>query len=151
MKITYIVPGTGGQFYCENCNRDVALIDALRKLGHNVALVPMYLPVKIGNTEIESDAPIFYGAVNIYLEQTVPIFRHFPGWFSQLLDSPSLLKWASNMSGTTRARRLGEMTLSMLRGEEGNQFKELDRLITWLSRKDYLGDVEFIEEYDPYR
>ena len=135
MKIAYIVPGTGGQFYCENCIRDVDLIEALRKLGHEVSLIPMYLPVRIGSAEIESDTPIFYGAVNIYLKQTVPLFRHSPDWLSRFFDSPSLLRWASNLSGSTRARGLGEMTLSMLRGEEGNQAAELDRLINYLKQE----------------
>ena len=140
MKIAYIVPGTGGQFYCENCIRDVDLIGALRKLGHEVSLIPMYLPIKIGSAEIESDTPIFYGAVNIYLKQTIPLFRRCPGWLSRLFDSPSLLRWVSNLSGSTRASGLGEMTLSMLKGEDGNQAAELDRLIHYL-KHDMRPDV----------
>jgi len=140
MKIAYVVPGIGGRFYCENCIRDVDLIEGLRNLGHEVSLIPMYLPIKIGSAKIEGDTPIFYGAVNIYLKQTVPLFRRSPGWLSRLFDSPSLLRWASNMSGSTHAGGLGEMTLSMLRGENGNQAAELDRLIHYL-KHDMRPDV----------
>jgi len=38
----------------------------------------------------------------------------------------------------TRAKDLGEMTVSMLRGEEGHQVKELDKLVDWLRE---LGDI----------
>ena len=36
----------------------------------------------------------------------------------------------------TDAAQLGEMTLSMLRGEEGRQAKELERLVSWLTSID---------------
>jgi glycosyltransferase involved in cell wall biosynthesis len=41
----------------------------------------------------------------------------------------------------TSARDLGETTLSMLRGEQGRQVKELDRLIEWLARDSEKPDV----------
>ncbi len=34
---------------------------------------------------------------------------------------------------STDATQLGDITVSMLRGEEGNQRKELDKLVYWLS------------------
>jgi glycosyltransferase involved in cell wall biosynthesis len=43
-----------------------------------------------------------------------------------------LLRLASGAAGKTRAADLGQLTLSMLRGEEGNQARELDDLIGWL-------------------
>jgi glycosyltransferase involved in cell wall biosynthesis len=46
-----------------------------------------------------------------------------------------LLKLAAGAAGETRARELGELTLSMLRGQEGNQARELDDLIRWLRRE----------------
>ena len=36
------------------------------------------------------------------------------------------------MASRTQAAELGEMTLSMLRGEEGNQVRELNELVAWL-------------------
>ena len=46
MRIVQITPGSGDNFYCENCLRDVALVRAMRNLGHDVLMVPMYLPLQ---------------------------------------------------------------------------------------------------------
>ena len=48
------------------------------------------------------------------------------------LDAPSLLKWASDHAAKTRPEEVGDLTLSMLRGEEGNQARELEELVAWL-------------------
>jgi len=43
-----------------------------------------------------------------------------------------LLKWAGSKAANTRPESLGDMTLSMLRGEEGFQARELDELVAWI-------------------
>ena len=50
MRIAQLTPGAGGGFYCENCLRDGALVRAMGKIGHDVVLVPMYLPTGIEST-----------------------------------------------------------------------------------------------------
>ena len=47
MKIVHIIPGSGGTFYCQNCMRDNELIKALKDNGHDVHMVPMYLPLNV--------------------------------------------------------------------------------------------------------
>jgi glycosyltransferase involved in cell wall biosynthesis len=42
------------------------------------------------------------------------------------------LRWAAGRAARTQAAELGDLTLSMLRGEEGHQVAELDTLISWL-------------------
>src|SRR5439155_15242449 len=76
--------------------------------------------------------PIFFSGINVYLEQKSPLFRAAPGWFHDLFTSRALLKLAAGKAAKTRAEDLGELTLSILRGEEGNQARELDELIKWL-------------------
>jgi glycosyltransferase involved in cell wall biosynthesis len=49
-----------------------------------------------------------------------------------VLSSPKLLKWAAGKAAKTKAEDVGELTLSMLRGEAGNQARELDGFIEWL-------------------
>ena len=132
MTIVHIAPGTGGAFYCQNCLRDSSIVTALRAMGHDVLVVPMYLPLLTDEPGLARDVPVFYGAVGVYLKQMCPFLSTLPGWIERLLDSPVLLKWASGKAGSTRARGLEEMTLSVLRGEEGRQAAELDKLITWL-------------------
>ncbi len=131
MNIIQITPGAGAM-YCGNCLRDNALVAALRKMGHDVLMVPLYLPLTLDEEDQSAGTPIFFGGINVYLEQKSALFRDAPGWFRDLLASPTLLKWASGKAARTRAADLGEITLSMLRGEEGNQRRALDELIAWL-------------------
>ncbi len=131
MNIVQITPGAGGM-YCGNCFRDNALVGALRAMSHNVLMVPLYLPMTLDEDDQSAGTRIFFGGVNVYLEQKSALFRHAPAWLHKLLDSPSLLKWASGKAAKTRAEDVADLTLSMLRGEEGNQARELDELIAWL-------------------
>lgn len=131
MRIIQITPGAGAGFYCENCLRDAALARELRRRGHDVHMVPLYLP-SIGE-EPAADTPIFFGGINVYLQQKSALFRHTPRWLDRLLDARPLLRWAGRRAGMVRPGDLGPPTLSMLRGEEGRQVKELDRLADWLA------------------
>jgi glycosyltransferase involved in cell wall biosynthesis len=69
------------------------------------------------------------------LEQHSALYRRAPGWLHHLLAAPGLLKLAAGPATRTRPEHLGPITLSMLRGEEGNQARELDELIGWLGRE----------------
>jgi len=126
MRIGQILPGSGGRFYCENCARDDSLARALRARGHEVVTGSLYLPTA-------DPAPVFYGAVNLYLRHRFPALRGAPAWVGQLLDAGPLLKLAGGLSGATAAAGLEELTLSMLRGEQGGQAAELERLVRWLA------------------
>lgn len=141
MKIVQISPGSGDNFYCENCLRDIALVREMRKLGHDVLMVPLYLPLHADKTEPVANAPIFFGGVNVYLQQKFALFRKTPRWIDKLFDSRKLLEWAGRKAGMTTARDLGETTISMLEGEEGRQVKELDRFVDWLQTEDGACDV----------
>ena len=141
MKIIQITPGSGDNFYCENCLRDQALLRTLQSQGHEIRMVPLYLPIKVDSPEVSMDAPIFYGGVNVYLQQKLGLFRKTPRWVDNVFDNRALLSRVSRMSGMTNSRDLGETTLSMLRGEDGYQAKELDRLVEWLSRDMEKPDV----------
>ena len=131
MRLVQITPGAGGM-YCGNCFRDNALVAELRRQGHETLMLPMYLPMTLDETSQSGDVPIFFSGINVYLEQKAPIFKHAPRWLRNLLSSPALLKVAAGKAAKTRASDLGDLTLSMLRGEEGNQARELDELVEWL-------------------
>ncbi len=133
MKIAHITPGTGGQFYCQNCFRDGSLLDSSKELGHEIHRVPMYLPLDLDHHTWDEGTPVFYGAVNVYLKEKSSLFRNVPSWVEHLFDSSPMLRLAARMSGSTRASGMEEMTLSMLKGEEGNQASELDRLAGYLA------------------
>ncbi|MHC4867234.1 MAG: glycosyltransferase family 4 protein, partial [Planctomycetota bacterium] len=143
-KIVQVVPGLGEQFYCENCVRDMALVKALRRLGHEVLMVPMYLPVTADEGERGVETPIFFGGINVYLQQKSRLFRRTPRWLDELFDSPWLLRWAGRRSSMTSSRDLAETTISMLQGREGRQVKELNRLLDWLAAEENRPDVVVI-------
>jgi len=131
MKILHIIPGSGGSFYCGNCLRDSKYVPALKALGHDVVKIPMYLPL-FANTEEENETPVFYGAVSIYLKQLYPFFRKAPEWVDNMLNAKPMLKLAAKYSGSTNAKGLEDMTISMLMGEEGQQSEELERMVDWI-------------------
>lgn len=135
MRIAYIVPGSGGTYYCENCFRDIMTIHGLRKAGHEVIMVPLYLPMIEDYHDKGLRSPIFFGAINIYLKQLFPFYRQVPRWAEKVFDSPFLLHLAAKQSGSTKAAKLEDMTISMLQGEKGNQADELETLINWLVHK----------------
>jgi glycosyltransferase involved in cell wall biosynthesis len=132
MNIIQIIPGSGGSFYCGNCLRDSKYVEALRKSGHQVVKVPMYLPLFADEHDI-TDIPIFYGAISTYLKQVYPVFRKAPKWFDRLLNSKPMMKLAASMAGSTRAKGLEDMTISMLLGEQGKQKDELEKMVTWIA------------------
>jgi glycosyltransferase involved in cell wall biosynthesis len=108
-------------------------------MGHEVIKIPMYLPL-FANEHDLGEVPVFYGAISIYLKQLYPVFEKAPKWFDTLLNSKPMLKLAAGMAGSTRAKGLSEMTISMLKGEHGHQHEELDRMIDWI-KIHYPADV----------
>jgi glycosyltransferase involved in cell wall biosynthesis len=132
VNILQITPGAGGMF-CGNCFRDNALVAALRKLGHRTFLVPLYLPMRLDEEDQSVGTPIFFSGINVYLDQKSALFRKAPGWLRNVLASPGLLKWAAGKAAKTRAEDVGDLTLSMLHGEEGNQARELEEFLNWLA------------------
>ena len=131
MRIVQITPGAG-KMYCGNCFRDNALVAALRKAGHEVTMVPLYLPLTLDEEDQSGDTPIFFNGVNVFLEQQSSFYRNAPRWLHKLVGSERMLNWAANQVGKTKAEEVGELAISMLNGEEGNQARELEELIDWL-------------------
>jgi glycosyltransferase involved in cell wall biosynthesis len=127
MRLLQLTAGTGS-FHCGTCLRDAALVEALRALGHDALLAPLYLPLVL---EGGLDArPVHLGGINAYLAHALrlPLPRFLQDW----LDSPRLLAWAARRGEMTQARSLGALTVAMLRGEEGDQRREVAKLLGWL-------------------
>jgi glycosyltransferase involved in cell wall biosynthesis len=130
VKIAYIAAGAAGM-YCGSCLHDNTLAAALQSAGHEVALLPTYTPLRTDEPDV-SLGRVFYGALNVYLQQKSALFRHTPAALDRLLDRPALLGQVGRLAGATDAHELGALTLSVLRGEDGRQAKELAKLIDWL-------------------
>lgn len=128
MRIVQLIPGTGS-FYCGSCLRDNALGHALRRLGHEVRLVPLYLPFVLEEHQPEEQAPVHLGGINMYLQHKSALAGRLPAWLRRTLDAPGLLRWVARRSNMTGAAELGELTISTLRGLEGRQAEEVRRLV----------------------
>ena len=134
VNLIQITPGAGGM-YCGNCFRDNTLVAELRRQGHDTLLVPLYLPLTLDEAPTHAGSPTFFGGINVYLSQKSRLHQRAPRWFRRFFDSPKLLKWAADKAAKTRAEDVGELTVSMLRGEAGHQNRELSELIDWLKTR----------------
>ena len=130
MKILFVTAGAAGM-YCGSCLRDNALATELKARGHDVILVPLYTPTLTDEPNV-SENRVFFGGISVYLQQRAGFFRWAPRLLDRLLDSPWLISAASSGSISTDPRSLGELTISMLKGEEGFQRREFEKLLEWL-------------------
>jgi len=133
MNLAFLTPGTGS-YYCGACMRDNALAKSLLAAGHRVSLLPMYLPLQLDEEVLpQAHKPIFFGGINVYLQQNVTLFRHTPRWLDNFLNHSGLLRSAARRSHMTSAQTHGAMALAMLRIEGSRFGKELNKLIDWLA------------------
>ena len=119
--------------YCGSCLRDNAMATELLARGHDVLLLPVYTPTHTDEPNV-SDDHVALGGISAYLEQYVPVFRKTPAWLDRLWDSKAALNLASRKSISVNPKMLGEMTVSVLRGEDGFQRKEIHKLIEWVKQ-----------------
>ena len=117
--------------YCGSCLRDNAMATELIARGHDVMLLPVYTPTFTDEPNVSRDHVVL-GGISAYLEQYVPVFRKTPRWLDRLWDSKTVLSLASRRSISTDPQMLGEMTVSVLKGENAFQRKEIDKLLEWL-------------------
>lgn len=129
-KVVYITAGAGGM-YCGSCIRDNSLVTGLEELGWDTLLLPLYTPIRTDEEDHSVDQ-VFFGGINVYLQQKIPLFRHLPNFLDRWLDNPKLIKRVASKSMSVSAADLGAMTLSMVKGEHGYQKKEVGRLVHWL-------------------
>ncbi len=130
MKIVAFTAGAG-PMYCGSCIRDNALAAEIKSQGHDLILLPIYTPTLTDEANVSEDK-VFCGGISVYLEQHSALFRKTPSLLDSLWDSSWALKLAARRSIAVNPRLLGEMTVSMLRGEEGFQRKEIQKLTNWL-------------------
>ena len=124
--------------YCGSCLRDNRLAATLIAQGRDVSLVPLYTPIRTDEPDV-SEGRVYFGGVNVYLQQRFRLFRMLPNWATRVFDATSLLRWAGRFAGSTSPEQLGPLTVSMLKGENGAQRRELDRLIGGL--REFAPDI----------
>ena len=121
--------------YCGACMRDTALVHEMVAREQDVLMLPLYTPLKRDDDFQLPESRIFYGGINVYLQQISLFFQHMPIYVDRIFDHPALLKLASQFAVQTNPSELGPMTVSMLAGRDGKQWKELHKLIVYLKRQ----------------
>lgn len=130
MNISILAAGAGGM-YCGSCMRDSALAHGLRNIGHVVTLIPLYTPLR-NERDVTTTREVFYGGVNVYLQHATRLFRHTPRMLDWMFDRPWLLNFAGRMANQYSPADLADLTVDILRGEDGAEAKELQRLTEFL-------------------
>ncbi|HYO99036.1 MAG TPA: glycosyltransferase family 4 protein [Pyrinomonadaceae bacterium] len=135
MKILYLTAGAANM-YCGSCLRDNALATELIRQGHDVMLLPVYTPTLTDERNVSRTDKILFGGISVYLQQHASLFRRTPWLVDKLWDSTAALKLAARRSIAVNPKLLGELTVSMLRGEDGRQRKEFDKMAHWLREQE---------------
>ena len=130
MKILAFTAGAA-RMYCGSCLRDNALAAELKRQGHDITLLPLYTPTRTDEPNV-SEPAVFLNGISVCLDQEAAYFRKTHKLLDRLWGASWMLKLASRTSIRVDPHRLGAMTVSMLRGEEGYQLKEIRQLTAWL-------------------
>jgi len=130
MKIVHLIAGAG-PMYCGSCMHGNTLATALRKAGADVILAPVYTPLRTDEENVSIDR-LAMGGINVYLDESLPLWRWMPAPIRWLLDRPALVSWAARRRTSTRPEQLGRLTVAMLRGEDGPLKNDIRQLIDWL-------------------
>src|ERR1041385_446657 len=120
------------QMYCGSCLRDNTLAAELRKQGHDIVLMPIYTPTRTDEPNV-SDPRVFMNGITVCLEQQSAFFRKTRWLLDGLWDAPWMIRLATKTSIAVDPHVLGAMTVSMLRGEDGYQRKDIGKLTRWLA------------------
>lgn len=134
MKIIFLATGAANMF-CGSCMRDNTLAAAMKAMGNDVTLAPLYTPMRLDEENV-GEKRIFYGGIEAFLRQRFPQPSAARSVLLRLAGSQTLLRFMPrfDMGSAVDPKANAELTLSMLRGEEGRQRELLIELVTWLKR-----------------
>ena len=132
-NIAYLTSGAASM-YCGSCLHDNTLARAISQLDVDIQLIPTYTPIRTDEENASVDR-VFFGGVNVFLQQKIFLFRYLPAFLDRFLDAPWLLRKVTSKASSISASQLGSLTVSMLKGVRGNQRKEVRRLSRWLQKE----------------
>ncbi|MCC6300485.1 MAG: glycosyltransferase family 4 protein [Anaerolineales bacterium] len=140
MKIIYIASGAANMF-CGSCMHDNALAAGMKAAGADVNLFPLYTPMRLDEENVGEER-IFFGGIKAYLMQKFP--RPFFGreLLLKVAGAQALVRMLPrfDIGSAVDPVANAELTISMLKGEEGNQRELLQELVGWI-KSTYQPDV----------
>lgn len=143
MRIIYIASGAANM-YCGSCMHDNALAAGMKAAGEEVHLFPLYTPMRLDEENV-GESQIFYGGIKAYLLQKYP--RPFFGrdLLLKVAGAQALLRLMPrfDIGSAVDPAANAELTISMLKGEEGNQRELLEELVGWI-KSTYQPDLVHI-------
>ncbi len=120
---------------------DNALAAGMQAAGEDVSLFPLYTPMRLDEKSV-GEKQIFYGGIKAYLMQKYP--RPFFGrdLLFRVAGSQALLQLMPyfDIGSAVDPVSNAELTISMLKGEDGNQRELLQELVQWV-KSEYQPDV----------
>jgi glycosyltransferase involved in cell wall biosynthesis len=120
---------------------DNALAAGMKAAGEDVSLFPLYTPMRLDEDNV-GEQQIFYGGIKAYLLQKYP--RPFPGrdLLLRVAGSQAILRLMPRFDIGSAVDPVAntELTISMLKGEDGNQRELLQELVQWI-KSTYQPDV----------
>ncbi|MEK7416007.1 MAG: glycosyltransferase family 4 protein [Planctomycetota bacterium] len=131
MRIAWIAAGAG-RLWCGACARDLALVRALTAVGHEVTVIPVYLPLRTEGVDPSAGQPVISGGLGTWLREQMPLYDRLPHWIHRLLAERAVLRAVSAYAGATQPTKLGRLTVSMLEGMHGRQRAGVDELVEHL-------------------
>ena len=132
-RVLYLTAGAAGM-YCGSCLHDNALAGALRQDDVDVVLLPMYTPIRV-DTEDNSLQRVMMGGIHLYLRQNWKWYRGLPRAWTRWLDHPRVIRWLAGQRIKTDGSDLGELALSMLRGDAGLFREEFVEMVDWIRQE----------------
>jgi len=131
MHIAIVTAGGAGMF-CGSCMHDNTLANALTAAGVEVSLVPTYTPIRVDENDA-SEKTIYLGGINVYLNARSRLWRAMPGFLKNWLDAGWAINLATRFGVSNNAKKLGELTLDMLAGEDGPERAAIEQLVDHLA------------------
>jgi glycosyltransferase involved in cell wall biosynthesis len=133
MRIAYLSAGAGS-LICGACTHDFLIATSLRRLRHEVHVLPMYTPVRTDRGDIRADGSVYLGGISSYIRAYYPRLGSAVRYLRPLLDSAPLIRLATRRVIATDPRQLGQMTASVMEGAQGPHGREMRRIIERLRR-----------------
>ena len=134
MKVAFVATGAANM-YCGSCMRDNTLVGAMKSLGHQVSMLPMYTPLRVDEDNASEDY-VFYSGIKTYILQQFPNRTPWRDALLNIAGAQALTKLLTrfDIGAAVDPKANAELTLSMLRGETGNQAILLEEMVNALSR-----------------